>query len=61
MASHLTLKSVSDFLRNVITEATEMSPGQATYFLHQVLDHVDAIADSEKLQIPSLPEKELLL
>ena len=59
-ASHLTLKSVSDFLRNIITETTEMSPGQATYLLHQVLNHAKAIADSEKLQIPSLPEKELL-
>ena len=61
MASHLTLKSVSNFLRNVIMEATEMSPGQATYFLLWVLHHAKAITDSEKLQIPSLPEKECLL
>ena len=60
-ASHLTLKSASDFARNIITEATEMSPGQATYFLHWVLDHAKAITDSEKMQIPSFPEKELLL
>ena len=38
-----------------------MSPGQVTYFLHQVLDHAKAITDSEKLQVPSLLEKELLL
>ena len=60
-ASHITLKSVSNFVRNILTEATEMSPGQATYFLLRVLKHAEVIADSEKLQVPSFPEKELLL
>ena len=56
-ASHITLKSVSDFIRNILTDAT----GQAMYFLHWVLNHAEAVIDSEKLHIPSFPEKELLL
>ena len=61
MASHITLKSASDFIRNVLSKATKMTSGQATYFLCQVLKHAKAVADSERVQIPSFPEKELLL
>ena len=61
MASHITLKSASDFVRNVLFKATEMTPGQATYILHQVLECTEAIVDSERVQITSFPEKELLL
>ena len=32
-ASHITLKSASSYVRNVLSKATEMIPGQATYFL----------------------------
>ena len=55
------LKSASDFISNILIETTEISPGQATYFLHRVLNCAKAITDSEKLQILSFPEKELLL
>ena len=61
MANHITLKNASSFIRNVLYEATEMTHGQAMYFLYRVLEHAEAVADSERVQIPLFPEKELLL